>query len=243
MNSQPLQSFAIPGTGYGYTGAKIDTLASFENTLCMTLLDESGSTISFARQMETTIKEIIMALRRSPRASNLMYRQVHFGTNYREHHGYKPLVECNPDDYDGCYQPGGRTILYDASARAYREMQDYGERQVAMHYNCNGILFGLTDGCDYGSALNVGDVLSAKKKLLDSECLESIIAILIGVNPEPSVQVKLKDFADKAAWDKYIEVENADSKSLAKLLEFIVSQTLSQSQALGTGGASQLLTF
>lgn len=53
----------IPGGNYGYTGAAVETLTSFENTLALTLFDESGSTRAFARQMELAVKQIVRFLR------------------------------------------------------------------------------------------------------------------------------------------------------------------------------------
>lgn len=243
MNSQSLGSFAVPGSGYGYTGAKIDTLTSFQNTLAVTVFDESGSTTGFATQMEAAVKEVIKALRRSPVADNLMYRQVHFGTNYREHHGYLPLAQCDPDSYDGCYKPGGTTHLYDACDRVIRETLDYADRQAQMKYLCNGVIYIITDGCDYGSTLKVPDVKLALAKAISSESLESLMTFLIGINPDASVQQGLLDFKAEAGFTEYIPVENADEKSLAKLANWLVSQSVSQSQALGTGGPSQSLTF
>ena len=53
--STPLASFMVPGGNYGYTGAAIDTLQSFENTIALGLVDESGSTSSFAKQLEMCV--------------------------------------------------------------------------------------------------------------------------------------------------------------------------------------------
>jgi hypothetical protein len=72
----------LPGGGYGYTGAPVDTLTSFENTIALGLLDESGSTGGFAKDMEKAVKAIIKSLRLSPRADNLIYRHCHFATGF-----------------------------------------------------------------------------------------------------------------------------------------------------------------
>lgn len=207
------------------------------------MLDESGSTQSFARSMELCVKEVIKALRHSPRADNLIYRHCHFATSFREHHGFTPLAQLNPDMYDGCYQPGGQTTLYDSCDRVIRELHDYADRQAKQKYLCNGILFIITDGCDYGSTLSEDDVKKALEEAIGSESLESFVTILIGVNPEPSVQQGLREFATKAGFTQYIPLEKADEKTLARLGQFVSQSIVSQSQALGTGGPSQSLTF
>jgi uncharacterized protein YegL len=243
MNSQPLQSYLLPGGGYGYTAAPVETLTSFENTLALGLLDESGSTGSFARQMELCQKEIIKSLRHSPRADNLIYRHCHFGTNFREHHGWVPLGQISEDQYDGCYQPGGQTALYDSCDRVIREMLDYAQKQAAQKYLCNGIIYIMTDGRDLGSTLRERDVKTALGTAIASEALESLITILIGVNDDASIQADLQKFAHNVGFTQYIPLKDASEKSLAKLANFISKSISAQSQALGTGGPSQSLTF
>lgn len=241
MDSQQLDTFAIPGSNYGYTGAKIDTLTSFQNTLALGLLDESGSTIPFARPMELMVKEIIKSLRHSPHADNLMYRHCHFATDFREHHGFVPLGQINEDQYDGCYKPNGRTSLYDSCHRVIRELLDYGEKQAEQRYQCNGIIYIITDGQDYGSTLKVPDVKDALQKAIQSESLESLVTILIGVNPDPHVQADLQTFQQEAGFTRYIPLDDANEKTLAKLANFISQSISSQSQALGSGGPSQAI--
>jgi uncharacterized protein YegL len=239
MSSEQLQSFMIPGSGYGYTGAAVRTLTSFENTIAMGLLDESGSTNSYAKPMEETVKNIIKSLRKNPRADNLIYRQSHFATNYREHHGFMPLGQINESQYDGCYKPGGATHLYDACDRSLREMIDYAEKQLEKKFLCNGILYIITDGCDYGSTLTQNDVKAALAKAISCEALESLVTILIGVNDDPTIQANLEQFQKNVGFTAYYAMKSADEASLAQLTNGISQSISSQSQALGTGGPSQ----
>lgn len=249
MNSQTLNEslnlaqFAIPGGNYGYTGAQVDALQSFENTIAVGLLDESGSTGSFARQMEICVKEIIKALRHSPAADKLIYRHCHFATNFREFHGYTPLANLNEDMYDGCYVPGGQTALYDSCDRIFAEMLDYAQRQVKMKYTCNGIAYIMTDGRDLGSTRKQADVRDRLASVIASEALESMMTILIGVNDDPSIQQDLESFQKFVGFTQYVPLKDADAKTLAKLSAFISKSVVAQSQALGTGGPSQSLIF
>lgn len=237
--SAALQNFAVPGTGYGYTATPIPSLTSFENTLATGLLDESGSTDSFARQMELSVKEIVKSLARSPRKDNLMYRHCHFATNFRQHHGYMPLVQINPDIYDGCYQPGGKTAYFDACDRVIREKVDYAEHHLSRNYMCNGLIYMITDGCDYGSTLKEAEVTAALSKAIKSEALESLVTVLIGVNDNDAIQANLEAMQQRIGFTRYIPMTKADEASLARLVNFIVSASIHQSQALGTGGPSQ----
>ena len=237
--SQQLQNFTIPGTGYGYKAAPIDTLQSFENTIALGLFDESGSTEDFAIQMQNAVKEIVKSLQQSPRADNLIYRQCHFGTNFREFHGFLPLNQLVLSDYDHCYQPGGRTHLYDSLHRVTLELVDYARQQAQQRYMCNAILYAITDGADYGSTLKIKDVKNGFSQAIACEDLESLVTILIGVNDDPGIQQNLQDFAKEAGFTRYVPIGQATEKELAKMANFISQSISSQSQALGTGGPSQ----
>lgn len=238
-----LPSFALPGSNYGYTGLRIDELTSFENTICTGLLDESGSTNSFARQMELCVKEIVKSLRMSPRGDNLIYRHCHFGTNFREVHGFLPLSQLNEDMYDGCYQNGGTTALYDSCDNVIRATQDYAAKQAALRYTCNGIIFIITDGQDLGSTLRESDVKKSLEQAIQSETLESLMTILIGVNDDARIQQSLQSFSQNCNFTQYVKISDASEKTLAKLANFISKSVQAQSQHLGSGGPSQPLTF
>jgi len=234
------QSFMLP-TGGNFTGLKIghEDMTS-ENTVATGLLDESGSTNSFARDMELAVGEIIKSLRDSSRAEHIMYRHCHFGTGFREHHGYTPLSKLNPGDYDGCYQPGGATHLYDSCVNVIEATQVYGEEITNKKYLCNGFIYIITDGADYGSTLTIPDVRDALAKAIASEDLESLMTVLIGVNVG-SYKAGLEKFKNDAGLTQFITLENTSAKALAKLSGFIVSSMMAQSQHLGLGGPSQPL--
>jgi len=246
MNSQSLQSFTLPGSGYGYTGTNIDDLTSFENTNATGLLDESGSTRAFARQMELCTQEIIRSLRHCPAADKLIYRHCHFDTNFREIHGFKPLADCHEKDYDGIWAGGGQTALYNSCDNVLRATLDYAEKQAAKRYVVNGIVYIITDGVDYlagGNGLKQDDVKSALARCISSEALESLMTILIGVNDDPGIRRDLETFQQNVGFTQFVPIEKADEKTLAKVANFVSQSVQSQSQSLGSGGPSQSLTF
>lgn len=233
----------IPGSNYGYTGTKVDDLESFENTIAIGLLDESGSTNAFAKDMEKAVGNIVKSLRYSDEVDNLIYAHYHFGTNFREFHGFKPLSQCNETDYDGCYQPGGMTTLFDSTHKVVNFMGDYAKQQAAKRYNCNGIIYIITDGADNGSTLKTGDVRQALEQVASNEDLESLMTILIGVNDKPEVKQKLEAFQKEAGLTQFEHIKDATPENLAKITNFISKSVSSQSQSLGSGGPSQSLAF
>ena len=71
--------------------------------------------------------------------------------------------------------------------------------------------------------------------------------VLIGVghaaDEQSGLGPYLQSFKDEAGFQQYIFIDRADEKKLAKLGGFISQSISSQSQSLGTGGASKSLTF
>lgn len=240
-----MESRKIPGTHFGYTGTRLaDLTGATEYTLCTIVLDESGSTAAFKDDMEKCLKEIVKACRYSPRADNLMLRLVAFETNYREVHGFKLLQSCNPADYDNCYKPGGFTALFDSSWDAIEATKDYAKQLTASDYLCNACVFILTDGDDNASKMSAQNVKEALNKCVESEALESLVSVLIGVNVQnQAIADFLENFHKQAGFTQYVEMNNASEKTLAKLAAFVSKSISSQSQSLGSGGPSQSLTF
>jgi len=242
--SQQLQSFMIPGANYGYTGAVIEDLESAENTIAATLFDESGSTRAFAKQMEMAVQQIVKFLRRSPRADNLIYGHYHFDSSLKEILGWTPLAQIEDDRFDGCWAGGGCTNLWYSEDRALSYMRDYALQMANQRYMCNGILCTLTDGGEYSPQYSDGhgwkedQVVEAFKTTASCEDLESLVSIMIGINPDPGVQQELQEHAEKVGYTRYLPVEKADENTLAKIADFISKSIVSQSQALGTQGPS-----
>lgn len=243
FNDADLETHKTPTGHYGFSATKIGDLEATEYTLVSIVLDESGSTSGFAKELEACTKEIVKACSQSPRADNLMLRLVAFGTNMREVHGFKLLQQCNPDDYDGCYGAGGSTALFDSAENAIQSEQVYAEQLKQSDFMVNGIVFVLTDGEDNASKCGKNDVALALKKCITSEAMESLVSVLVGVNSNGYLDQYLKTLATDVGFTQYVPLGDANSKNLAKLADFVSKSISSQSQALGTGGPSQSITF
>jgi hypothetical protein len=57
------------------------------------------------------------------------------------------------------------------------------------------------------------------------------------------VSDSLKLFKDGANISQYVETQDASAKTLAKLAQFVSKSVSAQSQALGSGGSSKLLSL
>lgn len=246
--SDNLDQFALPVSTYGYSAISLDDerIGATEYTLVTIVVDVSGSVSSYKTDMENAIKEIVESCRKSPRKDNLMIRIVTFDDDMSEMHGFKLLVDCNPDDYTNCLTIGGMTALFDASNNAIAATNDYAKKLGDNEFDANAIVVILTDGMDNRSneatASTVKQTLEASVK---EESLESMLSILVGVGvgDYDGVQQYLDDFKDQAGITQYVGIAAANSSTIAKLAKFISQSISAQSQALGTGGVSQTLQF
>jgi len=113
-------------------------------------------------------------------------------------------------------------------------------------YDVNAIVFLITDGMDNESgSIDAKSVGSELTQAMMDEDLESIMSILIGVGVGNYAQVStyLDEFKNDAGLSQYVEMKDANEKTLAKLAAFISKSVSSQSQSLGSGGCSQTLQF
>lgn len=240
LDNGDLEQHTLPSGSFGYSAARLDDLGATEYTLVDLVVDISSSVSEFKDDLEKCIQRIIQACKLSPRADNLMIRLVAFADSLTELHGYKLLEHCNLGDYDGLLSPGGMTALFDASENSVQAQADYAKQLAENDYQVNGICFFLTDGCDNRSHTTAKGVGKALAKSLREESLESLVTVLVGVGTKtyPEVSQHLDGFKDEAGLTQFVEVDQADAKTLAKLAEFVSKSISAQSQSLGTGGPS-----
>lgn len=239
-----LTAHTLSGSSYGYSGTRIDRLGATEFTLVAIAADASGSVGPFKTQIERCVQETVSACRSAPRADNLMLRLVQFDSRLDELHGFRPLLDCAVDRYAGCLSPGGCTALYDATHNAVASVTAYGRDLVEQGLSANAIVFVITDGEDNSSQMTAGSVRDAILDAVRSEYIESVLTVLVGVNvKEPRLAQSLLSFSTSAGFDHYLELDDADASTLARLADFLSRSIQAQSQVLGSGGASQVLTF
>lgn len=244
LDDLTLEQNQLPNSHYGYSATRIEQLGATEYTITTVVCDVSGSTESFALDMEAVIAKIVDACKYSPRADNLLLRLVEFNDRVNEAHGFKLLENCDTGDYSGILHPSGSTALYDAAENAISAVIDYGERLAAADFSANAIVFVITDGMDNESKLSPKSVKKALARAVSSEALESIVSVLIGVNvQDQAVSGYLNKFHQEAGFTQYVELDHADTKTLARLARFVSQSISAQSQSLGTGGPSKTLVF
>lgn len=244
FDSTNMENHQIGGSRYGFSAKRIGDLGATEYTLVSLVVDESSSVAGFRDAIEACVKESVRACRHSPRSDNLLLRCLTFQSRLREVHGFRPLTECDVDNYTGSVVPGGTTALLDACHNAVEATARYGKDLLAQDFQANAIVIVITDGDDNASAMTAASVKDAIGATMRSEALESIRTVLVGVNTGGGqLSSYLKAIKDGIGFDQYVDIADASDKNLAKLADFISKSVSSQSQSLGTGGPSQALTF
>jgi len=244
--SNDLEQHTLPVGTFGYSAASLEDLGATEYTLVTIVVDVSGSVSSYKSEMEKAIEQVVKACKYSPRSDNLMIRIVTFDNNMSEMHGFKLLADCDISEYDNCINIGGTTALYDAVNNAISATSNYAEKLNDSDFDANAIVVIITDGLDNSSnEANCKTVKETLKNALHNESLESLLTILVGVGvgSYPDISKELDRFKNESGLTQYIEIKDADASNLAKLAEFVSKSISATSNALGTGGPSQILQF
>lgn len=241
------EKFAQSGN-FGYSGAKLTHLADVggaEFTLVTILSDVSSSVSPFKVEMEACLRASITELKewanKAGKENAVMLRWVTFASQVVEQHGFRLLSECDPDDYR--LDVGGTTACFEATTKALWATGDYAQKLAEADWLVNALALVITDGLEYPGDRNfelsgVKDALTAMRNRHES--IESHVGILVGVNTAGSDDVKayLAKFEAQAGFDHMRTIEEATADGLADLTQLIVSSVSSQSQGIGSGGAS-----
>jgi len=247
MDNEEILNQTGPGA-FQFSGVRVEHLGASEYTLVTIVLDISGSVFDFADKLLKMVKTIVEACQKSPRAENLMIRYLIFNHIITEVHGFRLLKDINPDDYEALI-PDGYTALFDATYDAFGATIDYSARLVEDYeFDVNGAAYIVTDGMNNRGSMTPKSIRDKKAAALAKEQIESFRTVVIGLQDPQShwsadVKVHLETFVADAEIDQFIDAGDATAGKCAKLAGFVSQSVSSQSQSLGTGAASQLLTF
>lgn len=238
-------SHNLTGQHFGYSAVDLTQLGNMRYTLVTIAIDESPSTESFKKEMEQCVKNAIEGCKKTY-SDYLLLRVVAFSNSLREIHGFKLLQDCNPSDYDNCLRGGSGTLLFESVLNVINASLQYGKTLSEQDMDVNAITIVITDGEDNRSVrVGPSDIKNAIRDAKKQESLESILTILVGVGVGTYTDVGqyLTNFKDEAEISQYVELKDADDKTLGRLSGFISKSVSSQSQALGSGAMSQPLQF
>lgn len=236
-----MEEFESVAGGFGFSGVKVDELDESEYTLAGITLDNTPSIRKFAHLIEKTVAISVRGCRDAPRADNLLFRLTKFNSTVEEVHGWKPLSQIDEDnDYQNIMSPDYYTALFDAADEMLESTKVYAQemKKPPNFYSANAVSIFVTDGDDNDSkrVLTPEAVGQKIEEIEQSESLESLITILVAVNVKNAhCKQRLQEFKDKAGLTKYIEIEDFNEKTMAKLAEFISSSVSDTADLHGTG--------
>ena len=244
MNDDNDATYRTIGSGFQFSAISADDMGASEYTLVAIAADKSSSVSGFADEIEGCLVTSLQGCMNSPRVDNLLVRLLTFNSNLDEIHGYKHLADCPISNYKGIIKPNGCTSLFDACISSIDSLATLGKQMIQDKYTANGLSVIITDGMDVGSTQTLNAVAEAIDRSRRTECLESILNILIGINVQDrEVSDALNSLKNVGKFDQYIEAKDATPKTFARIAGFISKSISSQSQAIQTGKASVLITF
>lgn len=226
---------------FQFSAIRPQALGATEYTLVTLVLDKTGSVSPFADDLFKIKTTVVDACKKSPRADCLLLRVVEFNTRIDEVHGFLPLSQIDAAQYTtpACE---GLTALHDAAYSSIGATIDYAKTLADQEYLVNGLVVWVTDGGNNVRGTSLQDVADVIKRSRQTEALESLRTILVGVNTVDCGQL-LDQFRADVGVDQYEAIEHATPERLARLGGFVSRSISAQSQSLGTGGPSQALTF
>jgi hypothetical protein len=230
---------------FGFSAVPLDKLGSSVYCLATIIIDCSGSVMDFASQIEMALKEIVKGCKHSDYKDTFLLRVITFNDDHVEVHGFRVLMEIDPNEYTGIIKPYGMTALYDATVDGLEAEAAFGKTLIDQDYTVNGVLVLITDGMNNrGKIQTIAPCKSAMHECITGEKLESLLSILVGVvNPQSPdyvmVSQYLQDFKEQAGFTQYAELLDVSEKGFAKLANFVSESMSSQSKQAGSGGPSQ----
>lgn len=239
MDANTMQTTQI--ANFAFSGVRPEKLGSTEYTLVTLVIDKTGSVCGFTQQLLAMKQAVVEACHRSPRADYLMLRSTEFNERVDEEHGFTELTRVDPSVYKAP-RCSGSTALFDATRNAVMATNAYARMLSDQDFSVNGLVVVVTDGDDNCSHFTTSDVAAEVVNGVQQEWLESLNVILVGVNAS-CYSGQLQAFKDDAGLTQYVDVGDATPAKLAQLAQFVSRSISTQSQSLGTGGASQALVF
>lgn len=246
MDNDAMEVGQIGGMqGFKFSGVRTEKLGATEYTLVTIAVDETGSVWGFEddlRDMLITIAETLKDPVKCQRTDYILLRVIKFSARLpngtEEIHGFKPMIEIDPQSDYGQFNPGGGTPLFDACYSSVGAMNAYGQKLIDDEFGVNAIAYVITDGDNTYSTATEKMIKEEMEKAVVGEIVESMVSVLIGINAA-KYESKLREFQKNAGITQYIDAGDATKENLAKLSGFVSQSVSSQSQALGTGGPSQ----
>jgi len=195
--------------------------------------DESRSIQSYRVDIQRCIQDIIRGCSLEKGADDYRLMHISFGDNIQQHHDFKPLNQCQPDDYVGQERKSRSTALSDAIVYAVNSLvvkSDYMKND-----DVSGIVLVLSDGRSTKSSYNREYLRRIITKSASSSSLRSLKVILIGVGDDPYAQEEMEEFCREAGIAQYVSLRDVNHETIAMLISCVHRNIMSQRHAMHIG--------
>ena len=235
----------IEKSGFGFSAMPVEKMEASEYTIVTIALDVSGSTESFIDSLRKFPGIVLDALKKDPRANNMLVRVLAFDSDITEVHGFLEPDRIDKTVYESI-NSGGATALYDTTYAAFEATKSIADTLVASHRDCNAAVYIVTDGLDNESNSSISDIKKLISNIIRSEKIESVVSFLIGLNNASltganhgdSVEAALNSFKDQVGITHFINYNDVSADTIAKIAYNVSKSISSQSMSQGTGGPS-----
>jgi hypothetical protein len=219
---------------FGFSAVSDRYLDAAEYTLVQLSIDVSASATGWQSWMEEAVRRIVAAGASSSLKDNLMVRLVAFGNAPYEVHGFKPVAECDPADYQDILFAGGATAVYDAAIDAAEAVGHFGHYLTEQGIRANAVVAVVTDGMDGQSMFRSKDVGKAMAKASRDENLVSLTSLLAGACDKGIDEVSrcLGRFRRDSGFYQYMELRRMDEETLREFVASVVAAISSAGETL-----------
>lgn len=239
--------------GHAYSPVRVETLDVSECTLVTLVFDLTGSVDPFEDKINALLKQIVETCQDLPTNAHIVVRVIGFNSymGVKEFIGFTPIIDIDINDLPK-FECDGMTNLIDATHTAIDASITEAGRLTDEDYGVNAVMFVITDGDDNKSKqFTTSDIKGQLISIKRTEVLEDFNTVVIGVkDPDVTDQlhsgwsqrigVKLKEFTEECGITKFVELGDATEEAMKKLGWNISQSISSSSNAIVSGGPSQL---
>jgi hypothetical protein len=234
--------------GITFTGQSLGTiLTESEYTQVHFVIDKSSSVADFSDKIEALLRRCVKVLKKHPNANNMILRVTLFSDAVEEMHGWRLMTAIDEKDYAGAVRCGGWTALNAATHEGVTAVIEHGKMLVGSNVNTNALLIVFSDGANNRPGVTTTQIREKLARVKKNEAYSSFVTILVGINVDGDdydgspLRPKLEKFREDAGLTHFLDGGTASDENIAKLCGFVIQSVSSTSQALATGGPSQMI--
>lgn len=130
--------------GINFTNFDASNIQEAETINCVFVIDKSGSTYTYIKDLNQTLNDFLHEFQRSHVASKMMLSVIEFDNDITVKSAFQPIMDAK--DFNVC--PNGMTNLYGAVLAGIENAVNYREQLEDNGISAKTLVFIITDGLD-----------------------------------------------------------------------------------------------